>query len=398
MRTLLTGVALATALLVSGTAGAVNTEGYDVPYGLLGGVYEFSDSNRDSDDGVGFFGGVGFPLKSRPGEAVELTFKSLERDRDIDGRSDYQHSLFANWVRDLTPPAAYGKVKPFLLVGLGAIQEDVRGDDHIHAGLDAGLGALFPLPVRGWALRGEALAQAQLNDESVPDEDYLLDFHLRLSLQIPLDFFPRAAPPELPPAEDCPTRVVDPVTGRSDCISDSDRDGVADNLDQCPGTPTGTAVDSKGCIIAGVVIDSDDDGVLDEVDACPETPKGMIVDGTGCLIDQSVTLRAVNFESASARLTADAKTALNEVARTLKNQPNLSAQITGHTDDEGNDNFNLLLSQERAESVRQYLVGRGIAPARLVAIGMGEAEPVADNASEEGRVANRRVDFAVTVQ
>lgn len=379
------------------SAHAVNTRGYDVPYGMLGGIYEFEDSNRDSDRGWGFFGGVGFPLKSRPGEAIEASFKSLERDRDAGG-SDQQRSLFVNWVRDLTPPAAYGEVRPFLLVGLGAIQEDVLGDDHYHAGLDAGLGALFPLPLRGWAVRGEALAQAQLNDESVPGDDVLLDFHLRLSLQVPFDFFPVSAPPELPPAEECGTRVVDPVTGRRDCLSDSDRDGVADNADQCPGTPAGTAVDAQGCAVTGVVLDSDEDGVLDDVDACPGTPRGMIVDGTGCLIDQSVTLRAVQFEPGSARLTADARTALDEVARTLKNQSNLNAEIVGHTDDQGNDNFNLLLSQQRAESVRQYLIRKGIAAGRLAALGLGETQPVADNLTEAGRIANRRVEFRVAVQ
>lgn len=398
MRKLLVGVFSAAVLLATASAGAVNTDGYELPYGLLGGVYEFEDSDRDSDNGVGFFGGVGFPLSSRPGEALEVSLHSLTRERNIDGGDDYQYSLFAHWVRDLTAPRAYGEVKPFVLVGVGAIQEDVSGDDHLHAGLDAGLGALFPLPLRGWAVRGEALARAQINDESVPGEDYLLDFHLRLSLQIPLDFFPTPAPPELPPAQDCPTRVVDPVSGRSDCLSDSDRDGVADGQDRCPGTPTGTAVDAQGCTVVGVLIDSDDDGVLDDVDACPGTPPGMIVDGTGCLIDQSVVLRAVQFEAGSARLTTDARRALDEVARTFKNQPGLHAQITGHTDDAGNDNFNLVLSQQRAESVRQYLVGKGVAPRRLVALGLGEAQPVADNLTEEGRVANRRVEFRVSVQ
>jgi hypothetical protein len=278
MRTFLVGIFSAVVLLAPASAGAINTEGHALPYGLLGGVYEFEDSDRESDNGLGFFGGVGFPLSSRPGEALEVSFHRLERERNIDGRDDYQYSLFAHWVRDLTPPPAYGDVRPFLLVGVGAIQEDVRGDDHLHAGLDAGLGALFPLPLRGWAIRGEALAQAQLNDESVPDEDYLLDFHLRLSLQIPLDFFPTPAPPELPPAQDCPTRVVDPVSGRSDCLSDSDRDGVADGQDQCPGTPTGTAVDAQGCTVAGVLIDSDDDGVLDDVDGAA---RGAVRDRVG---------------------------------------------------------------------------------------------------------------------
>lgn len=384
------------ALLLSwaGTAAAIHIDGYEGVYGHVGGVYEIGDSTRDSDDGLGFSLGVGMPFLGRQGEAIEFSFRNIERDRDRGG-TDYQRTIFANWVRDLGGEDLLLGLKPFVLVGAGAVQEDVDGDDHLHFGVDGGLGALLPLFNWGWALRAEAVAQAQLNDKSVPSEDWLLDYQLRIGLQIPFDHQTESAPP--PAAPECPTRVVDPVTGRADCISDSDRDGVPDSLDQCPGTPGGTAVDTKGCPIGGPV-DSDGDGVLDEVDACPGTTVGMKVDATGCLVDQTVTLRSVNFETGSARLMSDSRVALDEVGRTLKNQPNLRAEISGHTDDRGNDGYNLVLSQERAESVRQYLIGKGIAPERLVAIGMGETQPVADNTSEEGRVANRRVEFKVTVQ
>lgn len=380
----------------SGEAAAVNTEGHESVYAIGGGVYELGDSARDSDDGAGLMLGIGLPLESREGEALEFSFKSITRDRDDGGRDDHR-SLFGHWVRDIGGDWM-GGLRPFVLAGLGAVQEDVRGDDHVHAGLDGGLGTLIPLPFRGWALRAEALARAQLNDDSAPDEDHLLDFHLGLGLQIPLEFgVPSAPDAEAEPAPECPTRVVDPVTGRSDCISDSDRDGVADELDQCPATPAGTAVDARGCTILGVV-DADGDGVVDPADACPGSTTGMVVDATGCLVEQTVTLRSVNFETAAARLTADAKVALNEVARTLKNQKNLHVEIVGHTDDVGNDGFNLSLSQQRAESVRQHLIGKGVLPERLTAIGMGETSPVSGNDSEEGRVANRRVEFKVRVQ
>ena len=390
-------VACAAVLLWAGSAVAVNVDGHDGMYGFGGGVFELSDSNRDSDDGVGLHLGLGIPFANREGEALELTLMALERDRD-GGGSDDQRSIFANWVKDFGESDLPLGAKPFFLLGAGAVQEDVAGDDHIHFGLDGGVGALFPFLDWGWAIRAEALAQAQLNDESVPDEDYLLDFQLRLGLHIPFDGrYSDNAPEPVPPAPECATRVVDPVTGRADCISDSDRDGVADTLDQCPGTPSGTAADAKGCSITGVV-DSDGDGVLDEADACPGTVVGMVVDATGCLVEQSITLRAINFETSSARLMSDSRVALDDVARTLKNQRNLNAEIIGHTDDVGNDGFNLMLSQQRAESVRQHLIGKGVAPERLVAIGLGETQPIADNTSEEGRVANRRVEFKVSVK
>lgn len=375
---------------------ALPTLAAEGPYLFGGGVYEIPDSARDSDEGLGFAAGLGFPLQGRDGEAVELSFRSLGRDREVDGQSDYQHALFAHWIKSLAG-VGLDEGGPYLLLGAGAVQEDVRGDDHVHLGIDAGLGARFMLGDAGWALRAEALAQAQANDESVPDEEYLFDYQLRLLLQIPLGGLFAPARIEVPPAPECPVRVVDPVTGKSSCTVDSDRDGVDDAVDLCPGTPTGTAVDSSGCGIGGTV-DGDGDGVVDAVDACPETPVGMIVDGTGCLIEQTVTLRGIQFETASARLTSSARLALDEVARTLKNQRNLQIEITGHTDDQGNDSFNLLLSQQRAESVRQHLIGRGVDADRMTAVGLGETQPVAANDSEEGRDRNRRVEFKVKVQ
>nr|WP_293241878.1 OmpA family protein [Panacagrimonas sp.] len=387
------GVAL---LLFSTAAAAIHIDGYEGLYGFGGGLYEFGDSQRDSDDGVGLSLGVGMPFLDRRNEALELSFHGLERDRSSGGSNDKQRALFANWVRDLGLTDLPLDARPFVLVGAGAVQEDVGGDDHVHFGVDGGLGALFPLLNWGWAVRAEAIAQAQLNDQSVPDEDYLLDFQLRLGVQIPFSH-EASGPPAAAPAAECPTRVVDPVTGRADCISDSDHDGVADGQDECPSTPGGVAVDVRGCTTSGAV-DSDGDGVLDAVDACPGSPVGMVVDATGCLVEQTVTLRSVNFETSSAKLMSDSRTALDEIARTLKNQPNLKVEIVGHTDDVGNDGYNLLLSQQRAESVRQFLIGKGIAPERMVSIGMGETQPVEGNDTPEGQVANRRVEFKVSVQ
>lgn len=391
------GWVLGVVLLVGATsAHAIHIDGYEGVYGFGGGVYEFGDSQRDSDDGSGLNLGVGMPFLDRDNEALELSFHGLERDRDAGGSNDKQRALFANWVRDLGVTDLLLDARPFILVGAGAVQEDVDGDDHVHFGVDGGLGALFPLLNWGWAVRAEAIAQAQLNDQSVPDEDYLLDFQLRLGVQIPFSH-EAAEPPPVTAAPECPTRVVDPVTGRADCISDSDRDGVADSQDECPSTPGGVAVNARGCTTTGAT-DSDGDGVLDAVDACPGSTVGMVVDATGCLVEQTVTLRSINFETSSAKLMADSRTALDEIARTLKNQPNLKVEIVGHTDNVGNDGYNLLLSQQRAESVRQYLIGKGIAPERMVSIGMGETLPVAGNDTPEGQVANRRVEFKVSVQ
>lgn len=396
MKKNLGGCLLGAALLWLPAAHAVTTDGNDVPYAWGGGVVELGDSQRDSGTGYGLWLGGGMPLAGRPGESVEVSMRLTGRDRDVDSKNDYQRTLFAHWNREFGG-ALFLDAKPYFLVGLGAIQEDVRGDNHWHAGLDGGAGLLFPIGSSGWGIRTEAAAQIQANDKSVDGEDVLLDFNLRVGLQIPLGFLVHEEAAPVEQAVECPVKVVDPITGRTDCGTDSDGDRVLDSKDMCPGTTMGTEVDSKGCALAKIG-DSDGDGVIDAADACPDSIVGMAVDATGCLIDQTATLKGVRFETGSAKLTPDARKILDEVARTLKNQPRLLAEISGHTDDVGNDAYNLILSQQRAESVRQHLIGRGVSPERLTAQGFGETKPVADNQTPEGRDANRRVDFQVHTQ
>lgn len=361
----------------------------DIPYAFGSGLYEFPDSNRDSDDGYGFELGLGYPL-SRDGEALELSVTRLQRDRDIDGKNDYQTGLFLNWTRDLNLGIA--GVEPYLLLGAGAVQDDVRGDKHIHAGINGGLGSLYDLGWRDLALRLEVLAQAQLNDESVPDEDYLIDYQVRVGLQLPLSFlYPT---PETPPAEECPVRVVDPKSGRSDCAVDTDGDGVDDTRDQCPGTTAGIVVDTRGCDLS-TSGDADRDGVPDAADTCADTPAGTHVDTSGCVAKQAISLAGVRFESDSHRLTGEAKEILDGVAVQLAAQADIRAEIGGHTDAQGNDAYNLELSQRRADSVRQYLIGQGVSADRVTAKGYGETQPLESNDSEPGREANRRVEFVI---
>ena len=183
------------------------------------------------------------------------------------------------------------------------------------------------------------------------------------------------------------------------CPSDSDRDGVPDGIDQCPDTPRGATVDAKGC-----PSDSDNDGVYDGLDYCPGTPKGKQVDARGCpepgtpagIFEgkKKLVLEGVNFETNSARLTSSSSEVLDRVAQSLKDWPDVKVEIGGHTDSVGSESHNLSLSRARAESVREYLMKRGIGASRLVAKGYGESDPIADNGTAEGRAKNRRVELA----
>jgi outer membrane protein OmpA-like peptidoglycan-associated protein len=143
--------------------------------------------------------------------------------------------------------------------------------------------------------------------------------------------------------------------------------------------------------------DSDRDGVLThENDQCPGTPAGTAVDPVGCPRKGSVTLEGVTFETNSATLTSTSRPVLDKVAAAMSKYPRLKVEVQGHTDSSGSDSHNMKLSQQRAESVREYLISQGVAASQMTAKGYGETEPVADNSSEAGRAQNRRVVLHVT--
>jgi OOP family OmpA-OmpF porin len=138
-------------------------------------------------------------------------------------------------------------------------------------------------------------------------------------------------------------------------------------------------------------MDSDNDGVTDDRDQCPGTAPGVAVDANGCPQKGSITLEGVTFDYNSAKLTAGSLNALDDVADGLKKHPRLKVELQGHTDSKGPDAYNLTLSQKRADAVRNYLIKDGVPSTQITAKGYGEGQPIADNATEEGRAMNRRV-------
>ena len=140
--------------------------------------------------------------------------------------------------------------------------------------------------------------------------------------------------------------------------------------------------------------DSDGDGVTDDRDACPGTPKGARVDAKGC--EEQLILQGVTFENNSAQLTPNSTLTLDSVADILKQRPNFRIQVRGHTDNTGSEDYNMRLSQGRADAVMEYLVSRGVPADRLSAAGYGESQPVASNDTADGRAQNRRVALEFT--
>ncbi|MBN1326397.1 MAG: OmpA family protein, partial [Candidatus Cloacimonetes bacterium] len=92
-------------------------------------------------------------------------------------------------------------------------------------------------------------------------------------------------------------------------------------------------------------------------------------------------------------LNEEAQETLDQVVRTLVNHPEIDLEIHGYTDNMGDRNYNIMLSQQRADSVMNYLIDNGIEPERLSAEGFGPDNPIASNDSKEGRAQNRRIEF-----
>jgi len=181
-------------------------------------------------------------------------------------------------------------------------------------------------------------------------------------------------------------------------IPDSDGDGINDEEDKCPNEAGLAKYD--GCPIP----DRDGDGINDEEDKCPDTPGIAANDGcpevreVGDKVSGSFSANARNiqFTGTSATLTTRSHTSLNNIVTMLNEDPELKVKIEGHTDNVGDDDKNMELSEERAEAVKVYLVSKGISEDRISTEGFGETMPIADNNTAAGRTKNRRVEIKVS--
>lgn len=192
--------------------------------------------------------------------------------------------------------------------------------------------------------------------------------------------------------DSCPDTTSGTRVDAKGCALDSDNDGIADSSDQCPGTKAGAKVDARGCAIN---MDLDNDGIVNAKDECPDTAAGTIVDRRGCELKADIKLDRVQFKSGTAVLNTESKNILDGIAQTLKENQHLVFEVAGHTDNRGDHDFNVSLSEKRAQSVRQYLVDDGVAADRLSARGYGPDKPLASNDTVDGRKQNRRVELVL---
>jgi OOP family OmpA-OmpF porin len=141
-------------------------------------------------------------------------------------------------------------------------------------------------------------------------------------------------------------------------------------------------------VVVAVPLDSDGDGVPDDIDQCPDTPKGATVNEVGCWIMGDVTV-LFEFDSAVIKDT----TLLEKALEVVNQNPDLTGEVAGHTCSIGPEAYNQMLSERRANAVRDWFIQNGIAAERSRAVGYGESRPAASNDTEEGRRMNRRVEL-----
>lgn len=174
-------------------------------------------------------------------------------------------------------------------------------------------------------------------------------------------------------------------------LADSDGDGVPDDLDRCPDTPRGVAVDSHGC---------PPEPPAPPVEP-PAAPRAVVPPPAPAPPAPPATWSFagnVLFDTDKAEIKAAGRELLVNVADFLKANPQYTVEIQGHTDSTGSHDHNMKLSQARANSVLSFLVAQGVDAQRLSAVGFGPDQPVASNDTREGRARNRRVDLKPTVK
>jgi outer membrane protein OmpA-like peptidoglycan-associated protein len=173
---------------------------------------------------------------------------------------------------------------------------------------------------------------------------------------------------------------------------DADSDGVADGDDKCPNEAGPSA--NGGC----PYLDADGDGVLDKDDKCPSVAG--TVANNGCPEVSEAVQKALNtyaktilFDTGKSSIKTESAKVLGDIIDILNEYPESKFTVEGHTDSVGSDELNLRLSDARALSVKDYLVANGIDEFRLSSKGFGEAKPMADNKTRDGRTQNRRVEI-----
>lgn len=331
-------------------------------YVYFGGFYMDADKDRfpagsSGGDSFGVQAGVGKRLNDRLW--VEGLYFGSTIETKGPGTDYYQNGV------GVDVHYAFGQrseFTPYVLAGLGGTYNDVIGSDNDEWSPYLNLGLGFTRSIfsnEQLRLRGEV--RAVYDDYNFQNSDGMIDYRAFVGLEMGL-----GKPREV-------IREVEKVVVKE--------------------VPVERVVVQE--VAPPPVVDTDGDGVTDDLDQCPNTPAGARVDAQGCVIEQTIVMRDITFEFNSSRLTSNAQRLMENVVAFLRNDPDAKIVISGHTDSIGSEAYNLKLSQERANEVRDYLIGYGIDASRLTALGFGKSRPIASNDTDSGRELNRRVEFRI---
>ena len=317
--------------------------------------YIFADSDRQADDGPGYFIGVGKQVDARWNIEASLMLDSLDFKN---GGGDFdQKGIMVDGLYFFERSRNFS---PYAVMGAGILRTDAGNGASDNIAANLGLGFFKQLSNTNLALRGDVRYRLDTDHNSVAGQSGFGDVLVSLSLQIPLG---KTA-----------------STTRTSAVATS-------------AAAAATPVEPQKTVATSTAMqDRDHDGVADANDRCPDTAAGTKVDTTGCEV---IALPGVTFETGSARLSRTSTVILDGVAKILIKRGNIKVEVAGHTDSAGSAVFNRKLSAARANSVRDYLIGSGVNADLLSANGYGPDVPVADNSTAAGRSANRRVELRI---
>jgi len=364
--------------------------------------YNIAEGNIELDD-YGIIGGEfqynGFDSVIKP----EVSILYSKADYSVGSADTSVTRIALNGVYEFDK---VGFFTPLAKAGLGY---ETMGDAYTaqtgntdSAFLDAGIGAKVPFNDM-FALKLEAVYMMKYNDARY-------DSNLAILAGLTIAFGEKAqkvAPVAAAAAvvvldgdndgvvdadDKCPTSAAGANVDTTGCliVLDGDNDGVADADDKCPTSAKDANVDATGCVI---VLDADKDGITDAKDICPNTPLGEAVNSDGC--PDKIILK-VQFENDSFDVTPASHDMIQKYADFLSANTNYSAKIVGHTDSRGSAAYNQKLSAKRAAAVEAMIIEKGVDAKQLSTSGAGEADPIADNATSEGRAENRRIEAELT--
>lgn len=394
---------VALAVMMSAVTGFAYDKGEMYVSPVIG--YHFFDEDHDMDDAAEVGLRFGKFLTNKYALELEGDIAPTEKDN---GSDENAVTLSLNSVRYFEVSKYFS---PYYFLGIGGMLYD---DNHV--GVLGGIGARYALNDKfSLDLRVKDMFMTKSRNDIVPSLALNYAFGKAAPAAVVVE------PVKVEVKEPVKVEVKEPVKAAAVVEKkpvDTDGDGVYDELDKCPTTPKGVAVDANGCCF-----DTDGDGVKDFADKCPTTPKGAAVDVNGCCLDtdgdgvkdymdkcpgtmkgvkvtadgcfMSLTLN-VNFKTGSDIIEDGYDAEIKAFAGFLNENKDMKVEIQGHTDNRGNDAYNKKLSQRRADAVVRELVKKyGVGASRLTAVGYGEEMPVVPNDTPENMFKNRRIETVV---